>query len=96
MCDELLRRFTSRNDGGARMTVFRCMPILIEENGYINKTPQNAGLCGDAKLLLLSYQNFHQGFFAGTAIAPAAGLASAFTAPVAWPVTLSFLVPFSN
>jgi hypothetical protein len=49
-------------------------------------------------LIRLTYQNFHQGFLAGemlvTALLAAAGLASAFTAPVDWPVTLSFRVPF--
>jgi hypothetical protein len=43
--------------------------------------------------LMLAYQNFHQGFLFGAVLA-AIGFASAFTAPVDWLLTLSFLVPF--
>jgi hypothetical protein len=65
-------------------------------------------MCHSNELLEL-YQNFHHGLFsvglfatgfAGAVLvvlplpAVAAGLASAFSAPVAWPVTLSFRLPF--
>jgi hypothetical protein len=47
---------------------------------------------------MLAYQNFHQGFLGAVVLLAAAfaaaGFASAFTAPVDWLVTLSFLAPF--
>jgi hypothetical protein len=65
--------------------------IAYSANDFTNAVGNKKGLqlppfFVQSVAFISTYQNFHQGFLVATA-----GL---FVAPVAWPVTLSFQVPF--